>query len=335
MAATKQYPVYSVYVISDSTKYNLTPALTYIERSDPKGQISQRVRLQLLNVKLNGTSLASILQPRCRVFVYADDGIKNEEVFRGYLWTRYYKSSLSERDLKYTCYDNLIYLQNSEDSLYFASGKATKDIVSSICKSWGVNLSYSYESIKHKKLPLRGNLYDILTEDILAPVRKKTKKKFVVLSDKDTMYVKPTGSNTTIYQFLGGKNIVSTGSGWTMDGMVTKVVILGPAGDDGKEPIDATVTGETSQYGTLQKIQDRDEDTSLSDAKLEAQYIIDENGKPKWEYEIVALDIPWVRKGDKVYVHAGDIVQKHLIVVEVDRTSDNKKSEMTLTLEEL
>lgn len=334
MAESKQTPVYSVYVVSGSTKYNLTPALTAIDRSEPKGQIAQRVNLQLLNVQLNGTSLASILQPRCRVIVYADDGTKNDEVFRGYLWTRNYKSSHSERELKYNCYDNLIYLQNSEESLYFASGKTTKDIVSSICSAWGVNLSYSYESITHEKLPLRGNLYDILTEDILAPVRKRTKKKFVVLSDKDTMYVKPTGSNSTIYQFLAGKNIISTASGWTMDGMVTKVVIVGPAGEDGQEPIEETVTGDTSQYGTLQKIQDRDEDTSLSDAKLEAQYTIDEDGKPKWEYEIVAPDIPWIRRGDKVYVHAGDIVQKYLVVTAIDRMSDNKKCEMTLTLEE-
>lgn len=334
MAASKQKPVYSVYIISGGTKYNLTPALTSIDRADPKGQIAQKVNLQFANVEVQGSHISSILQPRSRVFVYADDGSKDGEVFRGYLWTRNYKSSLDERDLKYTCYDNLIYLQESEESLYFSSGQSSKAIVSSICSKWGINLSYSYESITHGKLPLRGNLYDILTEDILAPVRKRTKKKFVVLSDQDTMYVKPTGANTTIYQFLAGKNVTSTTSGWTMDGMITKVVIVGMANDDGKEPIEATVSGDTSQYGTLQKIQDRDEDTTLSDAKLEAQYTIDENGTPKWEYEIVAPDVPWIRKGDKVYVHAGDIVQRNLIVASVDRKADNKRSQMTLTLED-
>lgn len=335
MAATKQKPVYSVYIISGGTKYNLTPAITSIDRADPKGQIAQRVNLQFTNAQVQGSHISSILKPRSRVFVYADDGSKDGEVFRGYLWTRNYKSSLEERDLKYTCYDNLIYLQESEESLYFSSGQSSKAIVSSICSKWGIPLSYSYGSITHGKLPLRGNIYDILTEDILVPVRKRTKKKFVVLSDQDTMYVKPTGANTTIYQFHAGKNVISTTSGWTMDGMITKVIIVGKADDDDREPIEATVSGDTSQYGTLQKIQDRDDDTTLSDAKLEAQYTIDENGTPKWEYEIVAPDIPWIRKGDKVYVHAGDIVQRYLIVTSVDRTADNKKVQMTLTLEDV
>lgn len=334
MAASPANPTYTVYVVSGSKKYDLTPAVVSLDRMDPKGQIAQRVNLHLMNVQVEGSWLSGILKARDRVSIYANDGTKNEEVFRGYLWTRLYKSSTSDRDLAFTCYDNLIYLQESEESLYFSSGKSTKDVVSSICDKWGIKLQYSYDSITHTKLPLRGNLYDILTEDILDLVKKRTGKKYVILSDKDTMYVKPVGANTTVYQFLAGNNVIKTASGWTMDGIITKVVIVGKADDNDREPIEATVTGKTSQYGTLQKIQSRSENTSLADAKKEAQHTIDENGEPKWEYEITATDIPWIRKGDNVYVNAGDITKKYLIVTDIDRMKDNKKSEMTLTLEE-
>lgn len=334
MAESQQKPIYSVYIISGSTKYNVTTAINYIDRADPKGQIAQRVSLQLVNIQVNGTLLSNILQARNRVYVYATYGGTEDEVFRGFLWRQNNKNSVNDRELKYVCYDNLIYLQESEDSLYFSAGKTTKDVVSSICSDWEVDLEYSYDSITHAKLPLRGTIYDILTADILDLVKKKKGTKYVVRSEKDTMYVMPVGTNATIYQFIAGKNVISTTSGWTMEGMITKVIIVGKANDDGKVPIEATVTGKTDEYGTLQKIQDKDSETTLEDAKLEAQYTIDENGTPKWEYEIVAPDIPWIRKGDKVYVNAGDIVQKYLIVTDIDRAGDNKKIEMTLTLEE-
>lgn len=334
MAATQQKPEYTVYIVDGSTKYNVTPAVMVQDRSEPNGQIAQRVVLQLANVKVGDTWLSSLLKARNRVFIYANDGTKEDEVFRGYLWTRARNDSLGENELRYTCYDNLIYFQESEDSLYFSSGKSTKDVMASICDKWGIKLQYSYDSITHAKLPLRGTLTDIFTDDILEPVKKRTKKKYVILSEKDTMVVRPVGSNSTIYHFVAGKNITKTASGWTMDGVITQVVIVGKADDDDREPIEATVSGKTSEYGTLQKIQSRSENTSLADAKIEAKNTVDEYGAPKWEYEITAPDVPWIRKGDKIYVSAGEIVG-YRIVTEVDRTIDLKTREMTLTLEDV
>lgn len=332
MAASIEKPIYSVYIISGDTKYNVTKAVQVMDRTEPKGQIAQRVTLLLANVKVGDTWLSSLLKARNRVFVYANDGTKEDEVFRGYLWTRARNDSLSEREIRYTCYDNLIYFQESEDSLYFSSGKSTKSIVSTICSNWGIKLQYSYESITHAKLPLTGYLSDIFTEDILDQVKKRTKKKYVILSEKDTMVVKPVGSNSTIYHFIAGKNVTKTSSGWTMEGVITKVIITGKADDDDREPIEATVSGNTSEYGTLQKVQHRDENTSLADAKIEAQNTIDENGKPKWEYELSGPDIPWIRKGDKINVSAGEMTG-YRIITEVDR--DGKNNLMTLTLEDV
>ena len=216
MAASQQKPEYTVYIVSGDTKYNVTNAVIVQDRSEPDGQIAQRVNLQLANVKVGDAWLSGLLKARDRVIIYANDGTKEDEVFRGFLWTRIRNDSLSEKDIQYVCYDNLIYFQESEDSLYFSSGKTTKDIMSSICSKWEINLQYSYESITHSKLPLRGCLSSIFTEDILELVKKRTKKKYVILSEKDTMVVRPTGANETIYHFLAGKNVTKTASGWTM-----------------------------------------------------------------------------------------------------------------------
>lgn len=334
MSEIKGIPVYSVYIVSGNTKYDVTKAVISQDRAEPKGQIAQRLNLQLADVKVGDAWLSSLLKARNRVFVYAKYGTQEDEVFRGYLWTRVRNSSLTERELKYTCYDNLIYFQESEDALYFSSGKSTKDIVASICDKWGVKLDYSYDSITHEKMPLKGHLSDIFTDDILDLVKKRTKRKYVIRSEKDTMFVKPVGANTTVYQFIGGKNVTATASGWTMEGVITKIIITGKANSDGREPIEAEVTGNTSEYGTLQKIQSRSENTSLEDAKIEARNTIDEYGKPKWEYEISGPDIPWIRKGDRIYIEAGEI-KGEKIITEVDRTIDQRTREMILTLEDV
>lgn len=332
MAATLINSSYTVYAISDNTKINLTKAVVSLEREDNNKEIAQRVEICLTNVRVGNIWLSSILKARDRIFIYALNNGKEEEVFRGFLWKRNYLSSLTDREIRYTCYDNLIYLQESEDYMYFSSGKSTHDIMRTICEKWGIALKYSYESITHPKLPLRGNLADIFLSDILDEVKRKTGTKYVVLSDKDTMYIKPAGSNTTVYHFKSGNNVISAASGWTLDGVITQVIILGKNDKDDRAPVEATVSGKTAEYGTLQKVINRDSNTSLSDAKLEATNILNENGEPEWEYKIEAVDIPWIREGDKVYVSAGDVIG-YKIITDINRTASNKQCTMTLTLE--
>lgn len=330
--ASAAKPEYTAYVIAGGTKYNITPAIESIGISDQKKQIAKCVTIQLMNTKVGDDWLTGLLGVRNRVYVYANDGSKKDEVFRGYLWDRAYKRSLTDRTLQLKNYDNLIYFQKSDHSAYFSSGKSTKDVCTSLCNDWGVKLEYTYESITHTKLPLRGKLSDILTADVLDLVKDRTGKKYVILSEKDVVQIKPVGANTTIYRFTADQNAIQTSSVCTMDGMVTKVVILGKEDDDEREPVEATVSGDTDQYGTIQNTINRSENTSLADAKKEAQSIVDENGKPKEEFELHATDIPWIRKGDKVYVKAGDM-SGYYIVTGIERTISGKKREMILDLE--
>ena len=333
MQKSQENPIYTVFLIDDDTKYDLSPAVTGLSFSDQKDQIAKSVSFNVINTKVKGQWLSSTIKVRQRVFIYADDGTTKDEVFRGFVWTKYYKSALDTKEITIKAYDNLIYFQESEESQYFSAGKSTKDVLTSICKEWGINLEYNYESITHDKLVLRGALADIITKDILDKVKDRTGSKYVILSIKDVITINGIGQNDTVYQILNQNNAVFTRSEQTMDGMITKVVILGKAGKDERLPVQATVSGNTSQYGTLQKLYDRDENMSLADAKKEANTIISENGKPNMEYEVQAADIPWIRKGDLVYINAGGIQDKEMIVVGLTRDIGNKGKTMTLTLE--
>ena len=331
MTASKENPIYTTYIVSGGTKYNITRAVLSHDFSDQKEQMAQSLKICLANVKVKGTRLSDILSVRDRVYVYANDGNRYDEVYRGFIWTKNTKSD-TERELKLNCYDNLIYFQESEDSVFFSKGKSTDSVCKSLCDRWGVKLDYTYSSITHSKLALRGTLSDIFTSDVLDQVRKRTGKKYTIISVKDVMQIKTVGTNTTIYTIKAKKNAEVISSECTMDGMTTKVVILGKADDNDRMPVEATVSGDTSKYGTLQKIILRDENTKLDEAKKEAQSIIDEDGKPKWVYETEGPDIPWIRKGDKVKVE-GDL-NKYLIVTAVSREISNIAKRMILTLED-
>ena len=332
MKASLENPIYTVYVIDGKTKYKLTPAVIDLSFSNQERQVAQSVSINVMNLKVKDKWLSGILKVRQRVMIYANDGDQNGEVFRGWIWTRYYQSETESHIIQLKCYDNLIYLQESEDSLYFSKGQNTKSVMNTICKKWGINLNYSYSTITHPKLVLRGSLTDIFMSDILDPVKDRTGNKYVITSQKDTMYVKKVGTNKKVYKIEKKNNAIDTRIEQTMDGVITKVVILGKANDKtDKVPVVATVKGDTSKYGTLQKLQDKDKDTSLADAKKEAKNTISEHGTPKTEYLVKTTDIPWIQKGDKVHVKAGGI-DKDLIAVSVERDISNREKSMTLTL---
>lgn len=333
MQASTENPVYSVFAVTKDTKYNLTDALESLDWDEPEKQIAAKATIDLMNIKVGSVELYNLISEMDRVFIYADDGSKKEEVFRGFVWTKAHKETTSDRTLQLRCYDNMIFFQESEESEYFSSGNSTKTVMSSICKKWGVSLAYNYDSITHSKLVLRGNLADIFTSDILDTVKDRTGNKYVIRSVQDVMQVNPVGSNTTIYTIKSGANAISSEKITTMDGVTTRVKILGKADGKDRKPVAATVNGNTSKYGTLQKLIDKDENTSLADAKKEAQNIINIDGTPKVEYNVTTTDIPWIRKGDLVKVNAGS-VNKSLLVLGISHNIAAREKTMKLTLGE-
>lgn len=305
-------PCYTVTLNSNNVTYNITPIVTSLDLTQNENEIAEKVTIKIYNLQHNGSWFNGIIKPRDTVYVYANIGDGPKEVFRGYVWNRPY-SSQDEKILTMVCYDRLIYFQESEDCKFFAAGKSTSAVCSSLCSDWGIPLKFNYTSITHPKLPLRGKLSDIFLTDILEEVKKSTGKEAVMYCDKGTVYIDEIGQNKTIYKLRRKENVINTQSSITMDGVITQISITGKTDDDERTPIEAVVKGDTDQYGTIQKLQDKDEDTSLADAKKEAQETIDENGTPKWSYIVKAIDLPFMKKGDRVDVFAGDMTKSYFV----------------------
>ena len=335
MKPSKENPEYTAVITMASTgeQFDLSPVLVSLELTHQKEQMAQCATLTLININYEGRWTNTMFRARDRVVIYANDGERHEEVFRGFVWTNTYTSTLEQREIVLRCYDNLIFWQESEESEFFPKGRTTKDVVQTLFGKWGVPLEYRYESITHDKLPLRGTLADLVTSDILDKVKKETGKKYAVYMEGDKAIIRTLGDNETYYRVDTASRAVSTRSEQTMDGMTTKVVILGKSDDNKKTPVEAEVTGDTEKYGTIQKLQDRDEKATLADAKKEAQNVIDEKGQPFDEYELKCGDIPWVKKGDRINVSVGMIYESMMLVLGIDRMISDKEKTMTLTME--
>ena len=81
---------------------------------------------------------------------------------------------------------------------------------------------------------------------------------------------------------------------------------------------------------TASRVIYKDGDTKLSEAKEEAKYILDENALPQKEYDITALDIPWIRKGDRVRVELNRETLHQYVVNEISHNCD--QGTMTLNV---
>ncbi len=111
--------------------------------------------------------------------------------------------------------------------------------------------------------------------------------------------------------------------------LVTRVRVIGKADDEGQSSVEATLNGLT-KYGIRQRIYTRGSDESLDDAKTAAQEILDDKGSPDEQITLSAPDVPYIRKGDLVYVMAG--VSDNYYYVNGIR-HDCETSSMTMELE--
>ncbi|NBH61540.1 hypothetical protein D1155_07750 [Anaerotruncus sp. 80] len=330
-----EIPTYKVVVKSpDGKTFDTAGIITGLTLTESKSQLAQRATIRMFNRYISKHGYPSNLFPvRSRVFIYAKGGgkTKREEVFRGYVWDTDYSLG-NGTQLTLTCYDNMIYFMNSQILTYFSKGKSTKEIVKTLMERRGVKLTYNYSSITHPKLPLSGTLADVLTSELLDEVQKKKGVKYVVKSKKGKIYIDKQGSNEKAYCISRGSQSImqSYNRSVTMDGMVTSVIIAGKSDENGKRKIEERVDKNRKTYGTLAKIIYKDEDTKLSEVKKEANYILDENATPQREYEVTALDIPWIRKGDRVRIEFNKGTYHDCVVNEITHNCD--QATMTLNV---
>lgn len=310
--------------------HDVTNAVVSLKLSDGSNELAQKASVEIVNILVNGVWFLNQVNLGDQLLVFASDSENsNQEIFRGTIWDWDYKSS-KDKLLKLTAYDHLIYTQKSKDNRFYKAGKSTKSIVADVASDWGIPISYNYSSITHEKVLIKNKTISDIFIDLLDEAKKKSGgEKYIIRSTKGTMYIMRRGSNSRIYQFHAKENAISTTHKKSLDGVVTRVLITGKEGTDTHAPVEATINGNTN-LGVLQEIITRDADTTLGDAKKEASGILAEKGAPKESFGLSAPDVPWLRKGDAIYLQAGNLIGTFFIT---SITHDCVKKTMDADLE--
>lgn len=320
-------PRYSITIISEGTAYKIDKVMRNVTISQPKNQLAQKCQVDIANLDLGGTLYSEILTVNCRAYVYYDVGQGLVEKMEGVVWT----SKISESDenvLQLLIYDYGIYLQKNKASWYI--GGQTKKIFHKICGKWGIGLHYAYESIKHDKQTIRSKTLADTFLDFLDEVKKQTGVPYEIYFKKSTLCVIAAGSNATIYNVVEKVNAVKVETETTMDDVITQIVIQGTSSKKKAPKVIKTVSNNTEIYGCIQDEVTKDKKTSKKKAINEAENTLAEKAEPKTTNNITCLDLPMVKRGDKVYVNT-QTCEGYLLITDIEHNAD--KQEMDIETE--
>lgn len=270
-------------------------------------------------------------QPTCLIGIFASDGGKQDrEVARGTVQEWNPQEQSSSNTLKCVAYDSLYDLQRSQDNKFYSAGTGTKSIMTGAFDEWEIpTKGYSGPNVSHEKMKYSSSYVSDMLLDVLDDAYKKGGGKFIIRAAEGYADVVERGTNTDVYVFRVD-NTKSISQSISTASLVTRVKVLGQADDDGNSPVEATVDGLT-KYGIRQRIYTRGKDESLDEAKTAAQKIIDEDGVIDEEITVQAPDVPFIRKGDLVYVMIGS-AQNYYYVVGIRHDCDNYSMTMDLEL---
>lgn len=294
-------------VVMDETgrQYNIKNYIQNLGWEENENEISVRSSFTARNDQTSKGYLSSIIKPGCLVGIFASDGgSQDKEVARGYVedWNPVNQSSGTT--LKCTCYDELYKLQKSQDNLYFPSGTGTQAAVMGILDDHEIPQDeYQGPDAAHGKQKFNNAYLSDIILELLDDAAKKGEEKCIIRATEGRTSVIPKGSNKTVYVFKTD-NTKSVSDSMSTGNLVTRVKVIGQANDEGKNSVEAVLNGLT-QYGVRQRIYTRGSDESLDDAMSASQEILDENGNIDRQISVQGPDVPFIRKGDLVYLMAG------------------------------
>lgn len=325
---------YRVAVMDESgNQYNIKDYIQNLGWEENENELSMHLSFTARNDKTSKGYLSSIIKPGCLVGVFASDGgLLDEEVARGYVetWNPVEKNSGS--NLKCTCYDELYKLQKSQDNRYYPSGTGTKSALQGILDDWEIPQGdYEGPNASHGKTVYNNKYLSDIMLELLDDAVKKGEEKCIIRASQGYTSVIPKGSNGTVYVFKVDNTQCFSQSVSTAN-LITRVKVVGKADDNGNRSVDAMLNGKT-QYGIRQRIYTRGSDETLDDAKSAAQEILDGEGKIEKEMTVQSPDVPFIRKGDLVYIMSGSI-SDYYYVQSIQHNADAYSMTMELEVAE-
>lgn len=303
-----------------------------IHTEENPGELAVRLEADVQNQQmLGGKWLHQQLQLGGRVSLRADWGEDWKEVFQGTIFNWYYRTDPLGH-LTITAYDPLIYLTKSNDDRFYGAGTTAKAIIQDIAGAWGIPLgTVEGPDTALAKQVFRGERLADMIYKVLDQARKRGGGKWVVQSKDGKINVIKPGQNTPVYHFSAETNVSEIEDQQDIEQLVTRVKVIGAEDKAGKAPVAATLDGKT-EFGVLQDLVYQRQYDNLAAAQAAAKEVLAEKGAPQKRRKVTAPDLPFLRRGDKVYITAGTLVGDYIVAGVV---RDIKARTMVMEVEEV
>lgn len=268
------------------------------------GELAARLQVYMKNIKRQDGWIHQHVSIGRRLILQATDGNGWREVWRGQVY-RHMTSTENDHTVDFTAYDTLYPLQQSKVHRYFRSGETAASCIKSLATEWNIPLGrVDGPNVKLPKKIYRGERIGSIFADRLEESRRLGGGRWVLRDEQGRLSCIKEGSNTTVYRI--DASIAETSEDeYSIEQLVTRVKVYGNEKTEGRPPLVATKDGRT-EFGILQEVVYATGE-NLSDALKEADEILAERGKPQIRPVVIAPDIPWIRKGDKVSVNVGTV----------------------------
>lgn len=336
---------YDLYAIRSTGEYiHLTPVASEISWEEQPNELAVRLQFSVRNQLLNGAWLHEQLQLGGRTILKADWGNGWKDIHHGTIFDWHYTQD-GNGMLRVKSYDMLIYLLRSKDDRWYKNGTQASAIIRDIAKSWNIPLGQmDLPSVALAAQPFRSQTLAAMMASVMDQVHKRGKGRYVIRASNGQMHVVKTGQNKPVYRF--DANVVSLSSDQQdIEDLVTRIKIVGKkAGEVEKKTtskrktkkkaktrlrISDTLDGQT-KFGILQEIiysQQYDTASAVREAALE---VLKERGQPRRRRSVTVPDLPFIRRGDKVYIAAGTLLGD-FIVDGVRHDADNRIMTLEVT----
>lgn len=314
-------------LLPDGGRLHLQEALRGLSWEEQAGELAVRLQARIQNQSLGNGWLHQKLPLGGRTLLHAAWGQGFREIHQGVIfgWD-YQKDPLGWFSI--TSYDPLIYLMKSKDDRFYPNGTHARVIIEDIAKAWGIPLgTVEGPDVALAKQTFRGKTLADMLLSVLDQAQKRGGGKFIIRSSGGKIDVVRTGRNSTIYHFGQEDNVQTMSDQQDIEDLITRVKIIGAEDSEGRSPVISTLDGRT-EFGVLQDIVYLEQYDTEAAAKKAAQEILDERGKPRKRRKVVAPDLPFIRRGDKVSINAGTL-GGYFIVSGIQHDADTR----TMTME--
>lgn len=318
-----------IAITPQGERIHLPEVLESLTWEEHAGELAQRLTVEVTNQGVAQGTIHHLMPLAGQVYLLADWGEGWREVFRGVVTSRTHRTDPLGH-LRRIAYDPLWYLMRSQDDRYYPAGTTARAILEDIARAWNLPLG----RVDGPDIALSKQLYRSMTvaemiESALDEARRKGGGKYILRYREGQIEIVRRGSNSPVYHFGAGDTVQSISDEENIDNLITRVRILGSAEDDQRAPIEATVDGRT-EFGILQKLISSSQYDSPAAAQEAARQIIEEQGKPTRQGTVVAPDLPFLRKGDKVHISAGTLIGYYIVT---GVTHDAGGRQMTMEVE--